>query len=198
MPIARTHGRQVIGGERLSDDEGISAGRQRVGVIEEVRIAVEVVEIAFEADDDRAGLPIAAHLAAAEEIRGISRSGPVIADLRRIEATQIAAGADRRGDVGSAGAATAVKTDVAPGPLIRRRRERRCLYRQVGCGSGHGTAGERQCCREEVGGQHVWMGARPDFGERNGHGIPRTRVSICALAHCRCRTCDDARCSASQ
>ena len=65
------NGRQIIGGQRLRDGERRDAVAQRIGVVAEAGIAVEVVEIALQSQHERPALPIAADLSAGQRAVGI-------------------------------------------------------------------------------------------------------------------------------
>jgi hypothetical protein len=91
---ARPNGCQEISCERLRDGERSDAVAQRVGVVAEVGMAVEIVEIAFQPRHKRTGLPIAAGLSAGEQAVGICAAAPVGRDQRGISTQQMGARVD--------------------------------------------------------------------------------------------------------
>src|SRR5271168_1530976 len=93
--------------------ERSQAVAQRIGAVDELRVAMEVVEVAFEAVDERSGLPVAAGLPATEETGVVCRSGPVRADQSRIGWSQVRSIVDGGGESAAARAAAAVRADIA-------------------------------------------------------------------------------------
>ena len=109
----------------------VAPSLERRRAVDDLRRAAEVVEVAFEAVDDGVGLPVAADLAAAEEIGAVGGADAAFLHQRDVGRREMRSGADGGGEVRSAGSTTGVCADVAAAPVVGAGGGRR-LDREIG------------------------------------------------------------------
>ena len=142
--------RQEISCERLRDGKRVAVG-QYVCVVVEVWIAVEIVEVTFQAVDQRPGLQITSDLSAGQDTVGVRAAAAACADRRGVSRYEVGSWVDGAAKVRSARTASEVQPKITPAPLISGCLRR--LQRQVGRDGGFRTASKRHCCRDEIASQ---------------------------------------------
>jgi hypothetical protein len=117
-----TNGRQVTRREGLPYGERSYTIAQRIAVVAEPGIAVEIIEVAFQSDDQRTRLHVTSGLSAGEWTVAAMTAGAAQINNARVRSQQVGSRIDGCIEVCAARSAPKIQTDITPSDKMNRQR----------------------------------------------------------------------------